>query len=152
MQALQFKILHRILPCRKYLKTICVLPDDSCAFCSESGTIVHFLYECPETHVFWNKIAAWLHRAGAPDISNLTAKEIVLGIPQVSPSVSLMNYIIIFTKYVIQHQKLFFGGSLSLVEWLIELKKKLLAEKYNCSLEWKPARFAKWTKILSELG
>lgn len=152
MQALQFKILHRILPCRRYLKSIHVVPEDTCAFCLQTDTIVHFLYDCPGTYVFWNKIAAWLHQIGAPDISKLTVQEIVLGTTRVSTSASVLNFIIIFTKYFIQRQKLFFGGVLSLMEWLIELKKKLLAEKYICSLERKPARFAKWTKILRELG
>lgn len=56
MQALQFKIFHRIVPCRKYLKTIRVLTDDTCAFCPEQDTLCHFLYDCPETSTFWGKI------------------------------------------------------------------------------------------------
>lgn len=67
-------------------------------------------------------------------------------------SASVINYITLFTKYFIQRPKLFHQGNLSLIEWLMELKKKLLTEEYICSLERKNAHFSKWTRILRELG
>lgn len=152
IQALQFKILHRILPCRKYLKAIRIVPDDSCPYCSEPDTIIDFLHDCPETAIFWNKIAAWLRRIGGPHLSTLSIRDIVLGFPLSSPHASVINYITLFTKFFIQRQKLFHRGNLSLIEWLLELKKKLLTGKYICSLERRTARFSKWTRILEELG
>lgn len=153
MQTFQLKVLHRIVPCRRYLKNIRVLQEDTCAFCADSDTLIHFLYECPDTASFWGKVAAWLRRAGGPDISRLSPRDIILGLPA-SPGApsGIINYITIFTKYFIQRQKLFHGGCLSLLEWLAELKTKLSSERYMCAIERKPSRFSKWEKILQYLG
>lgn len=152
MQAFQFKILHRILPCKSYLKAIHIVSDDTCPFCSEQDTLTHFLYDCPQTSTFWNKVAAWLRKVGGPDIPGLSVKEIVLGYLHPSASERIVNHITIFTKFFIQRQKLFHGGSLSLIEWLSELKRKLLTEEYICSLEHRKSRFSGWRKILLALG
>lgn len=42
IQAFQFRLLHKILPCNKYLKDIRVKSSDSCSFCDLQDTLVHF--------------------------------------------------------------------------------------------------------------
>lgn len=73
LQALQYKILHRILPCCRFLKAIRLAPEDTCAFCPDRDTIVQFLYDCAKTKSLWTKIAGWLTHAGGPNLSLLPA-------------------------------------------------------------------------------
>lgn len=151
-QALQYKILHRVLPCRHYLKTIRLISDEKCAFCPERDTITHFLYDCPNTKLLWSKISDWLLLACGSDLSGISTRDIILGAVPHSREVHRVNFITMFTKHYIQRQKLFHEGSLSLIEWLAEFRKRLLSEKYICALEGKPARFARWDRILQTLG
>lgn len=118
MHALQYKILHMILPCRRYLKAICHTTEDTCLFCPARDTIPHFLYECPDTRLLWSKIAGWLIRAGGPNISLVPSREIILGVLPKSRASTMINLIILFTKCFIQRQRLFHNGTLSLTEWL----------------------------------
>lgn len=93
MQTLQYKIHHRTLPCRKYLKTLCVFSDDSCPFCSWPDTILHFLCDCPDTRAFWDKIVVWLQRFANLDISSLSAREVILGILPPAADVYRINFL-----------------------------------------------------------
>lgn len=59
LQAFQFKILHRTLPCPSYLKAIRVVPSDSCPLCSEKDTIQQNAYGS-------------ISRSGLPELTALT--------------------------------------------------------------------------------
>lgn len=45
LQAFQIKLLHRIIPCNKYLKTIRIRQDDLCPNCRDQDTLQHRLYK-----------------------------------------------------------------------------------------------------------
>lgn len=152
LQALQYKILHRTLPCRRFLKAIRLFPEDTCAFCTCRDTITHFLYECDNTKTLWIKVSRWLLQAGGPDMLDLPPQDIILGRLPTSGAAPIVNFVSLFTKSFIQRQKLFHNGDLSLMEWLAEFRKKLLTERYICALEGKNARFVKWRRILEYLG
>lgn len=152
LQALQYKVLHRIIPCKHYLMSIRLVPNDLCAFCPGRDTLVHFLYGCPNTKLLWRKISNWIGKAKGPDLSRLTTRDILLGVPPKHRAARTINFISMFTKHFIHRQKLFHAGNLCLIEWLADLKKRLLSERYICALEGKPSHFARWVRILQELG
>lgn len=152
LQALQFKIFYRIIPCRHYLKTIRVLDSDRCGFCPEVDSIQHFFTECPCTKNLWNRISLWLLGVGGPNLAALSTEEILLGTLLPTRTASMLNSITLFTKSYIHRQKLFHNGELSLIGWLGELKKRLRIEQYICKLEGRCRRFTKWEKIFQALG
>lgn len=43
LQASHFRVIHRFLPCNKFLHNMHIRRDDNCNFCQESDTIEHFL-------------------------------------------------------------------------------------------------------------
>lgn len=152
LQALQFKVFYRIIPCRLYLKTIRVLDLDRCGFCPQVDSIQHFLMECPSTRDLWNKVATWLRKAGGLDLTALSPEEILLGTLLPAKSAPMLNFIALFTKAYIHRQKLFYTGELSLLGLLGELKKKLRIEQLICRLEGRYRRFTKWERVFQALG
>lgn len=152
LQSLQYKILHRTLPCRKYLKTIRVTETDSCSLCGEQDTIQHFIHDCSKTKKLWEMVGRWSFRIGGPDINALTQNEIIFGIPPQHRQAGLVNFLTMYTKFYIYRQKLFHGGELGFIAWLQELKRKLLNEQLICTLEKRASRFGKWHRILKAIG
>lgn len=59
LQAFQFKVLHRLIPCNKYLKNIRVKNDEACAYCNEVDSLSHFLFYCPTVQRFWVALCNW---------------------------------------------------------------------------------------------
>ena len=62
LQWFQTRIIHRILPTKKYLYTIKAIPSPICSYCNQDETIVHLLWTCPATSSFLQKIQGWLRR------------------------------------------------------------------------------------------
>ena len=59
---LQYRILHRILPVKYYLKKINITSSDSCTFCNKnSETIQHVSVKCKKTLPLWNALSACLY-------------------------------------------------------------------------------------------
>jgi len=59
MQVLQFKILHRILPCKKFLQERKLIEDAICETCQKVETLEHMLFECQRIKQLWNETADW---------------------------------------------------------------------------------------------
>lgn len=55
LQSLQFKLLHRITPCRTFLKRLRITETDECPFCQDTkqDSITHFFFECGLVQDFW---------------------------------------------------------------------------------------------------
>lgn len=45
LQAFQFQLLHRFIPCNRFLRNIRIKDDDKCSFCPGQDTIQHFMFE-----------------------------------------------------------------------------------------------------------
>lgn len=62
LQSLQFRVLHRYLPTRRFLFIRKVTNDQTCRFCNEIENTVHFLYECQSVkHRIWDRMFRDLH-------------------------------------------------------------------------------------------
>ena len=62
LQWFQARIIHRILPTKKYLYTIKVIPSPLCSYCNQEETIIHLLWTCAATNSFLQRIQSWLRR------------------------------------------------------------------------------------------
>lgn len=152
LQSFQFKLLHRILPCRKYLRTIRITEDDKCPSCGEVDTLSHFFFHCLQVQTFWTMLCNWFSDQADIPLSNVNANEFMLGIPKENPQARILNFIVLTCKFYIFRQRLYYNSRFELVAFLRELRTKLKVEKYICSLEGKANRFNMWQSILSALG
>ncbi len=57
IQAFQYKIIHRTLPCNEWFKNKKIKPDSKCTYCNNTDTITHFLIDCKSNKLFWKNWA-----------------------------------------------------------------------------------------------
>lgn len=152
IQSFQFKLLHRITPCRAYLRRIKVYDSDKCPFCSLPDSLLHFFYSCPDTADFWAKLSRWLHGIENVYLDRLAPRNILFGVPSDHPKGKIINTVLLLAKYFIHRQKLFHGGELCLLHWLKEFRARLLQEKWILTRLDKPEKFSPWGKYLAALG
>lgn len=151
LQAFQFRVVHRFLPCNRFLSNIRIKRTDTCSFCPDEDTIQHFLFTCPTVQAFWKEVSSWFDRE--TDIQlNLSTRAYLFGVPESLPHAKNINFILLFTKFYIYRQKLFHQGSLTLIHFLRELRTRLSVEKYLTNLENKRHHFYKWQRTFAALG
>ena len=56
LQSLQYRILHRFIPTRRYLYIRNVTNSPQCAYCNSEDTLEHFFYLCSNVKQIWKKI------------------------------------------------------------------------------------------------
>ena len=57
---IQFKIIHRLLNVKEYLKKCNLEPEDDCPFCDEVESIEHVFLYCSYNDNFFNKCISWI--------------------------------------------------------------------------------------------
>ncbi len=70
LQSLQFKIVHRIIPCKKWLHEQKVISSPSCEMCKEEKVddMTHHFMECSGLNNFWNIFENWWNRTATYQI------------------------------------------------------------------------------------
>ena len=108
LQWFQARLLHRILPTKKYL-ALCNLTDSSrCVFCDkEVETLNHLFWNCEHVQKFWNDLKLLLDEK-CPHCSrlNLTKELILFGTKENTFTDSPIDFIILFAKFYIYKTKL----------------------------------------------
>lgn len=151
LQAFHFRVVHRFVPCNKFLKNIRITRDDTCSFCPSQDTIEHFLFACPVVVSFWKKVVDWLDREADINI-NVSKRAFPFGIPENTPQAKVINFLLLFAKFFVYRQKLFHQGDLNFIHFLQDLRKRLQVEKYINTIENKQGHFRKWARIYAALG
>lgn len=152
IQAFQFKVLHRWIPCNKYLKNIRVKEEDLCSYCGNVDTLSHFLFHCSYVQRFWLTLCNWTTQQIDMSLNNVSEQEYMLGMPKEIPRSRVINFILLSCKFCIYRQKLYHGARLELTSFLHELRMKHKIEKYICILEGKADKFNIWRKTLNTLS
>ena len=99
--AFQYKIIHNILPCRSSLFRAGLVDDDICPLCKlEKQSLVHMLYNCSESLLFWEKFTQWWQEKFSETIV-LSVDAILFGWHQNANNKRVLNYILIIAKYYI---------------------------------------------------
>lgn len=147
LQSFQFRLTHRLITCNRLLLRYKIKQEDTCAFCDGTDTLEHFFYQCPISRRFWQRTFAWMRVASGQDLSGLAMKEILLGVPNTFHQAKRTNSLLLISGYFIHRQRLFHNGDLCITHWENELRKRLLAEKFICAAEGKPAKFDKWVPV-----
>lgn len=121
IESFQFKLLHRIVPCRTFLKQIRIVTSDECPFCGQKDSIIHFFFKCGDVTTFWKTLCAWFRRTDEVYMEHISPTEFLFGIPQEYNQSSITNTVLIYVKYYIHRQKLFYEGKMDFLQWLQEL-------------------------------
>lgn len=151
LQAFQYRLTHRIIPCNKYLANICIKTNSTCSYCDSEDTLQHFFFHCQSVQALWRNLLAW-HASNADIHLQLNAKDTLFGIPKNSEHAPVINFLILFTKYYVYRQWLFHQNQLSVLQVLQDLPIRLPVEKYINTQENKPYKLRKWERILNALG
>ncbi len=61
LRQINFKILHKILPCGENLKRWRKKDDDACTICGETESIVHLIYKCRYAANIWSIVQKCLN-------------------------------------------------------------------------------------------
>lgn len=150
-QAFQFKLIHCVLPCNRYLYNQRIKESDTCSYCKGTDDLQHFFWSCPSVEAFWHKIENWLE-LNANIHSKFNVLQTIFGLAKTDPQAKVITFISLFAKHFIYRQKLFYAGQLEIIQFLRELRLKLSIEKYICTKENKLRKFACWNMIFNALG
>ncbi len=119
LQSLQFKIMHRIIPCKKWLRDKKVINSPSCEMCKEDDMTHHFT-ECSGLNNLWNIFENWWNRTSTYQIQ-LSNKLIMFGIYYDDTFYKNVNYVILLAKWYI-HRQVYLAQNVDFFNFLIVLK------------------------------
>lgn len=151
-QSFQYKIIHAITPCRKFLKQLRIVDDDRCPHCGITDDIVHFFCQCEKVQAFWTKVHQWLSSQADIHLQHVTPKEIILGVDDSSPNGSMINFILLHFRFFIHRQRLFHDNKFELLHWIAELRSRLRCLERVLRIEGKSQQFRKWRPLIQVLG
>ena len=78
MKYIQYSFLHYRVATKYELLKMNLVESGKCAFCNNTETIEHLLYNCEKSKAIWHKVESWIRSIGFPNY-NLCSKTIVLG-------------------------------------------------------------------------
>ena len=148
LQSLQYKIIHRIIACNKWLCDIKIKSSKICTFCTSEDNIEHFFFECNNTSMFWTFWINWWKRLTKVDITMSDHLQLcfLFGFPGEDSFITALNYCVMVAKYFIYIKKLNDTNHFDFYSYLALLKQKLLMEEQASSQMCEMLEF-----ILSEL-
>ena len=152
LQSLQYKFIHRIVPCRKWLYTQKVVDSPLCILCTNNALddILHRFVECTKLNDFWLHLEHWWNRTGDYKIK-LTKKHLIFGFYYDNTGFSNINYVLLLGKWYIQCQ-IYHERQIDFMGFLVTLKQHLLTEKYICTNNNRLHVFnKKWSTVLENL-
>lgn len=148
----QFKILHAITPCKRFLKRIRITENDLCDHCRIPDDLFHFFFHCVLVQKLWRSICDWFDTQANFQLLFITPKEAVLGVDDASPRGSMVNFILLHFRFFVHRQKLFHNSKMDIVHWLAELRTRLNTLKANLKMDGKSHIFRQWDPIIRALG
>jgi hypothetical protein len=107
LQALQFKIIYKIINCNYWLHKIKIKDNPKCRFCDDEETIEHFFFACENTKNFWKAFRTWWNANTDLNIEALLEKDVVLGKQNGETENKMLNCCILIGKSMIYKQKNF---------------------------------------------
>ena len=102
LQTLQYKFIHRIIPCKKWLCDQKVISSPYCTQCSDNcvDSIIHHFIECRGLDNFWRSLETWWNNISTVKVQ-LSPKHIIFGIYYDNLYFSTVNYVILLSKWYI---------------------------------------------------
>ncbi len=135
LQSFQYKIIHRVIACNKWLYDIKIKNSNQCKFCKNEDNIQHFFLKCTNTSMFWTFWKNWWKRLTGVDVSGSKHLEqcLLFGFPGEDNFVIGLNYCVLVAKYFIYIKKLSDNNDFDFYSYLTLLKNRLVMEDYASS-------------------
>ena len=152
LQTFQYKIINRIIPCKKWLFDQNVIPSPYCTLCKDNciDTILHHFIECSELRTFWRSLESWWNQSSNLKVQ-LTKKHIIFGIYYDNLEFITVNYVILLAKWYI-YTHVYHERKVELYGFLVALKSHLEIEKQVCYYNGKCEEFTKkWIGVYNKL-
>ena len=140
----QARVLHRLLPTKKFLYDCKITEDSVCTFCTaDTQTIQHLLWNCVVVQTFWSSLKQMLVD-NCVHIHSLTLSEelILFGVKHDVKTDFGFDYILVFAKFYIY--KCYLKGTLPNVNtFLTIIKSNYLDIRVMASIEGNFTQFTK---------
>ena len=150
LQSFHYRIIHRIVPCKKWLFNQKVINSPNCLKCNQIDDIIHYFVECREVKDFWKRLESWWNRTTGFDIV-CTTKHILFGVYYDNVYYSHVNYVLLLAKWFIYRQNIK-DRPICFYNFLRELKEKLKLEEYICVKNNTSHHFhTKWNIVIDNL-
>ncbi|XP_013411821.1 uncharacterized protein LOC106174705 [Lingula anatina] len=148
LQWFQYRIIHRLLPIKSYLKTIGIENDDVCSLCGVAREdISHTFFQCAYSKKIWEELKAYIFNRTNKNIT-FNEKCILFGYPT-NPN-SPINFVILCTKFYIY--KSFKKKECMRLSSLINyIKDQFIIEKFNALKKLNLTNFEKKWENWSEM-
>ena len=102
LQSLQYRILHRYIPTRRYLCIRNVIEDPFCNHCGKVETIQHFLFHYFEVKQFWDELELVIKRRTKLTDIHFTLRNVIFGLLR---GKEIVDVIILLGKQFIVSQR-----------------------------------------------
>ena len=135
IQWLQYRIINRILPTRKYLKKIKVTNCDLCSFCDHDvESIEHMFFDCDLVSAVWNNLEYIIY-TNTNIIVHFDKKEVLFGRAMNDENL-VINFLTLYTKHYIyinskQSKNLSMNGLLNHLKVNYECHKYMALKSYT---------------------
>ena len=151
IQSLQYKIINRIVPCRKWLHDQRVIESPYCKRCNDKiDDIIHHFIECNDVKNFWQGLEKWWNRTSDYEVK-FTNKHIIFGLYYNNYEFECVNCVILIAKWYIQKQ-VYLERRIDFYDFLVTLKQHLQVERYICTNNNKLNVFTKkWSHVWDKL-
>jgi hypothetical protein len=148
LQALQYKILNKIINCNYWLNKIQIIDSSKCRFCQEEETIEHFFFACALTKQFWHAFLTWWNVGDNEYHNILKEKDIILGHNLGDKKDNTLNCCILIGKKMIYEQKNVHKKQPDIYMFHCDLKSVIEMERQICIKNGKLSEYHKnWGDI-----
>ncbi len=127
LQTYQYLLIHRAIPCNKWLCDKKVRSEIGCNFCNNVDDLIHFFIYCENTKQFRTSFYKWWNNISEFNIGrNYIFEECTLfGYPGQEDIIQILHYCVLLAKYFIYTNKLNGNNTLDLYSYLVLLKRKI---------------------------
>ena len=149
LQSLQYKIIHRVIMCKKKLNEMRILDSPLCVYCQENDDLSHFFINCPYVKEFWLAIFNWISTIYETQI-NIQDIEIIFGLQENDEYKEVLNFIILIAKHFIYRNRINDIHILNLQSFKADLRYRLKIQHIIYS-KVNPTQFEKCLPIFNSL-
>ena len=150
LQSLQFKIIHRIFPTRRFLCVRNITDDPFCDNCGEIESIEHYFFACEQVQIFWRKLVVELNnKLSIREQIELDCDKVLFGTAMYS---KVINFIILLAKQFIvtQHYQ---DSIIQYEQFLPVVIRNFEIEKLIARSDVEKEKFCnRWTPFITNRG
>ena len=151
LQSLQYRILHRYIPTRRYLHIRGLVTSSACEICSNTDDLVHFFLHCTDVKPIWEAIFHFLSAKFAGYTQGYDCTSVIFG---VKDGPSAVNVLFLLVKQYIVSCKIGYKKSKPCISALNNIINAYIkTEKSNAQRNDRLSNFKdKWRKLLDGDG